>query len=1701
MGTLTKESARGWKKFEFPPDMITQELEEKKMTLTTHQSIQMFKNRIVGKMTESTFAADPVTESKWKGYLVKVEGKQIRAKLNQEFIDDFIQWLQGRSPYNATEYDRVERDAKGQIIGRKIIPGCPWGNKPLTFLPGVCEFLDQGVDRRDTVIRYLTKLKMRNPRDLNEAWIYFKYIIREAGLDQTGIKEVEDYAKFDDPPGGGGAAQPAPPLYDAAAYQLNFRLNFDAALSDPGSYAAWVISGSPPVNVLSTSAIAQFTIANNAYSPPQQTPSILYYGPIGPTPDPNGMSKYLTPDALANFDPTNPTTWPRMEYDSLSPADKDLLVGIMMTGMRASGMIPVTPPPNQGVPQQPKKRKKTKKTYYTPRTPSQSRSRSPPTARKNIQPIPLPQLPNIPAPPPRQSSPPPQQQQQRKGRSPGTKKQAAIKQKKPPSPAPAPSASPTRSRSNSPSAQKALTPPPVRQKTPSPPPPQQQQQSMPQPVKQAGKDTIQALQYHPKYYWDPKRGHPALTDLPLPPNYYADTESFELAVSIHISFGKGAETHGSMLDYVKQHELQKQQTSKTSRQAVSIAKNTGGTTIVQAPDPNAAVQNIASITQAIDSATQNLNLVTGTGPQPQNPLTQQLTASMSSEDLAKKITDITMQLSEEEAELIFDVFKSGGASAIQEMAQNITKRVSLTHPVDWATSMSFLSKEDIENLVTPSLDDPNPIYDTNKLKLYSHIRQMLLDPTKISENNILALIDNSVTNPHLMSSLKRLTQVSALLSKNSEMGEYFSRVVNVLANYETNIMTAYRFAIVNSILPFDTATSIFKENADYAAGLFASLKQKHNNSISLPGMSGLVNEINYAGTSEKHSYQKVKHISEYLRQLQSSNIDYNNISTDQKTDLYNAHIDLLGAYSAYFGNLFFKSNQSSGIDRPTAARTALSLMNPFNAAPGILEQIANSGKDYWDVDLVTKGDKTLANAIKGAAYVSPIKHSSPKKYTKKQGSSELADVITNNPNPENPKTLYTFWELFEDFDKSGSTDSKELYTGILNVAKSTGEKLSSGIFDWASWFLETSDAPIAQYSKDRYREYLKHSFNKHGFSIPVTGSGIPNAPAAGPIQTPIPDPLNVPSGVPPVTNISTTPLEAGFVALDQLLTKAGLLDSTLKPSRSLSFEGTYPKVGSIASSGPGQHRISGKDANFFWAEMHKQNVLYKTKLLANIVIDGSISFQTAIDTAKTTMELSHLITTHARSIIQNKLDPNIVFENSKDTTTMSDLINMAKLSSKDNEALAHQYSGIVSLKMLRDPSLVRKVHASFEQDSDILQAILFLNQTSESFEEHMKQNNLSQFSEEMAHFENIVNRIIDEQPRPSSYFAQALFENAVYETKKIQEMIDEVPEDMQTFLMNYPTHGKFLRVPATSFPSHSKDAELYFDEDIFQNPINSVSERFGKLPKYDTVNALTNLLGYLDALCTGIDGTVIGLSTEGEIEQELERRISLRNEVKKVRDLYLKSFNATYANTKKFKEYVVENLGSIEKIAYNKTYAALELAKQKSYRQIKLTEIKELAYKTYQAKSVDEKTQLGKETTPYIDLDFISGVTSIGKSLFVNAKEIMEQARTFVDRPMPLFPLLSSSGLGDAAEVYGKSNMEDKIYFSTSLNILGELSNMIQSIPTLLPKTIAERKTNKLQEVAQVQEDVSWHPVRIPDFAKVSTKEFAKEWKAWRNVV
>lgn len=219
------------------------------MKLSSYQMSRMLEQKMSERIIAANQRGDRVSEAEWKALVVKMEKKKLSQRINEEFILEFTKWLNGKSTYNALQFEELHYNDQNQVIARQTVSGCPWGSHPLTPVPGVTQFLDQGIDRRDAVIRYLAKLKLTGPRNLDECWMYFKYIIRQVGIDDYAVHEVESMAPYDYPIGPDGTpsgpTQPVPGYFDQVQYRLNREVIELMIEYSPRKFAKWLANGSP----------------------------------------------------------------------------------------------------------------------------------------------------------------------------------------------------------------------------------------------------------------------------------------------------------------------------------------------------------------------------------------------------------------------------------------------------------------------------------------------------------------------------------------------------------------------------------------------------------------------------------------------------------------------------------------------------------------------------------------------------------------------------------------------------------------------------------------------------------------------------------------------------------------------------------------------------------------------------------------------------------------------------------------------------------------------------------------------------------------------------------------------------------------------------------------------------------------------------------------------------------------------------------------------------------------------------------------------------------------------------------------------------------------------------------------------------------------------------------------------------------------
>lgn len=191
------DSSGETQKFKTPPDILTVESKLKSLKLTNDQLndllLEMIENNI-------TTANNEQERKAWIDMKVKKTSKTMVKRLEEAFIEDFNLWLHGRSPHNVVEKleTKWEDDPyHGYVRRQTLVKYTPWGNKPLTFLPEVRKYLEGPILNRDHVIKVLTKLKLTGPRTIEEAWIYYKYIVRKVGIDGNIINEQNAFSDFD----------------------------------------------------------------------------------------------------------------------------------------------------------------------------------------------------------------------------------------------------------------------------------------------------------------------------------------------------------------------------------------------------------------------------------------------------------------------------------------------------------------------------------------------------------------------------------------------------------------------------------------------------------------------------------------------------------------------------------------------------------------------------------------------------------------------------------------------------------------------------------------------------------------------------------------------------------------------------------------------------------------------------------------------------------------------------------------------------------------------------------------------------------------------------------------------------------------------------------------------------------------------------------------------------------------------------------------------------------------------------------------------------------------------------------------------------------------------------------------------------------------------------------------------------------------
>ncbi len=122
-----------------------------------------------------------------QGILAKEMSDKQKQNINTEFAYEFQKWLMGRSYWNLA----VAKDG--------ITPLTPWLCTPRTDIEGVVEYERQWPQKRAEFQLALVKLWMLGPKNLNEAFLYYKYLVCGETLDPVfsdDIRFLDEYAIF-----------------------------------------------------------------------------------------------------------------------------------------------------------------------------------------------------------------------------------------------------------------------------------------------------------------------------------------------------------------------------------------------------------------------------------------------------------------------------------------------------------------------------------------------------------------------------------------------------------------------------------------------------------------------------------------------------------------------------------------------------------------------------------------------------------------------------------------------------------------------------------------------------------------------------------------------------------------------------------------------------------------------------------------------------------------------------------------------------------------------------------------------------------------------------------------------------------------------------------------------------------------------------------------------------------------------------------------------------------------------------------------------------------------------------------------------------------------------------------------------------------------------------------------------------------------
>jgi hypothetical protein len=171
------QPAKGHKKFLPDPDALVKEADNKLI----EPPPPIFDDALDTTMRRAVRGEAPG----WQGMALKLGERRYQeaeGAIRDEYAEGFRAWLRGNcsniDPNNGlSAVDHINRNTQRDLARQRAIYGYDPRRARFERLPGVSDYLDSFVDAQAAFERKIIQLLMRGPKDLDDAYLYYKYIV------------------------------------------------------------------------------------------------------------------------------------------------------------------------------------------------------------------------------------------------------------------------------------------------------------------------------------------------------------------------------------------------------------------------------------------------------------------------------------------------------------------------------------------------------------------------------------------------------------------------------------------------------------------------------------------------------------------------------------------------------------------------------------------------------------------------------------------------------------------------------------------------------------------------------------------------------------------------------------------------------------------------------------------------------------------------------------------------------------------------------------------------------------------------------------------------------------------------------------------------------------------------------------------------------------------------------------------------------------------------------------------------------------------------------------------------------------------------------------------------------------------------------------------------------------------------------------